>query len=84
MGTNDLYLIKKLKESCVTLDKLNYYLVRIKRASQEQTSPSSNMNSTKLDTNTLSVRPIFQVSREEYKDPSQRGQENDNQKMKGN
>ena len=29
MGNNDLYLIKKLKESGITIDKLNLYLRKI-------------------------------------------------------
>jgi len=29
MGSNDLYLIKKLKESGISYDKLNYYLRKL-------------------------------------------------------
>ena len=32
MGTNDLYLIKKLKENGVTVEKLQKYSKRIKQA----------------------------------------------------
>jgi hypothetical protein len=35
MGTNDLYLIKKLKESGVTLERMNMYAHKIKMACKE-------------------------------------------------
>lgn len=35
MGTNDLYLIKRLKESGVTLEKMTLYFKRVKDAGKD-------------------------------------------------
>jgi hypothetical protein len=35
MGTNDLYLIKKLKESGVTMERMNMYAKKIKLTCKE-------------------------------------------------
>jgi hypothetical protein len=35
MGTNDLYLIKKLKESGVTLERMTSYFRKVKNAGKD-------------------------------------------------
>lgn len=69
MGTNDLYLIKKLKENGVTVEKLLKYSKRIKHAAKklQLQDRSYSANNQQSDANKPYIRPIFHVSREEIK-----------------
>lgn len=69
MGTNDLYLIKKLKENGVTVEKLLAYSKSIKRAAKKLELQDKNYsgNTQMSDPGKHLIKPIFHVSREEIK-----------------
>lgn len=63
MGSHDLYLIKKLKESGISIDKLNNYLRKLFLATKEV---RENFRESTYSQQQI-VKPIFHVSREESK-----------------
>lgn len=65
MGTNDLYLIKKLKESGVTVQKMTAFSQKLKQACK--LVPSDSHLAKALDGGQSQIRPIFFVSKEEFK-----------------
>ncbi|CDW73114.1 myb-like dna-binding domain containing protein [Stylonychia lemnae] len=73
MGSNDQYLIKKLKESGISIETMNIYLRKMYLAtknsddnSQQVKSGSSPQIKDQLATTSV-VRPIFYITKEEYK-----------------
>ena len=63
MGSNDLYLIKKLRESAISYEKLNSYLRKIFLAIKDindkgDEASAKNISQSKLQA-TPYIRPIF-------------------------
>jgi hypothetical protein len=61
MGSNDLYLIKKLRESGITVEKLDYYLRKIFLAIKESTRVDQEKKNdvAEKDHSQFPMKPIF-------------------------
>jgi hypothetical protein len=66
-GTNDLYLIKKLKESGLSAERISLYIKRLKYGLKNLNLVDIELMKSTNDLNEIVQRPIFGIVKEEQK-----------------